>query len=192
MHHHFAAGSLSRHNLVVFVRFSRAVKRCNGARSYLVENKKRAREPPRGGLEPPPRVDQTHASGGRPSWHDGRRGSVREVMGRKCGARSGFPFFFFREPRFPENSEIQQFFKSPFHLQHISETSGKNACTRPAQVTSGYNKVRYGTRQTGLGVIRQIARTGVALGCGREIKRLRHALPWRLLGVARKGTAVVV
>ena len=63
-----------------------------------------------------------------------------------------FSFFFFREPRFPENSEIHgyPFFKSPFHLQHISETSGKNACTRPAQVTSGYNKVRNGTRQTGL------------------------------------------
>ena len=82
-------------------------------------------------------------------------GMTAAGLGARSGAENAalalvFLFFFFREPRFPENSEIQQFFKSPFHLQHISETSGKNACTRPAQVTSGYNKVRNGTRQTGL------------------------------------------
>ena len=184
MHHHFAAGSLSRHNLVVFVRFSRAVKRYNGARSYLVENKKRAREPPRGGREPPPRVDQTHASGGRPSWHDGRRGSVREVRGRKCGARSGFPFFFFSGTKISRKlgdpTILQKSIPSPAHLRDQRKERLHAACTSHERIQQSQER----DATDGLGVIRQIARTGVALGCGREIKRLRHALPWRLLGTA--------
>ena len=95
--------------------------------------KKRAREPPRGGREPPPRVDQTHASGGRPSWHDGRRGSVREVMGRKCGARSGFPFFFFSGTKISRKlgdpTILQKSIPSPAHLRDQRKERLHAACT---------------------------------------------------------------
>ena len=107
--------------------------------------KKRAREPTRGGREPPPRVDQTHASGGRPSWHDGRRGSVREVRGRKCGARSGFPFFFFFG-----NQDFQKTRRSnnSSKVHSISSTS-----PRPAERTlaRGLHKSRADTTKSGTG-----------------------------------------
>ena len=186
MHHHFAAGSLSRHNLVVFVFVFRA--RSNAITGHVLtlsRIKKRAREPTRGGREPPPRVDQTHASGGRPSWHDGRRGSVREVRGRKCGARSGFPFFFFFSGtkisrKLGDPTILQKSIPSPAHLRDQRKERMNAACTSHERIQQSQER----DATDGLGVIRQIARTGVALGCGREIKRLRHTLPWRLLGTA--------
>ena len=99
-----------------------------------------------GGPRTLPRVDQTHASGGRPSWHDGRRGSVREVRGRKCGARSGFPFFFFGNQDFQKTRRSMDIHSSKVHS--ISSTS-----PRPAERTlaRGLHKSRADTTKSGTG-----------------------------------------
>ena len=186
MHHHFAAGSLSRHNLVVFVFVFRARSNAITGHVLTLSRIKKGLVNPREGAENPlqeltKRTPREAARHGMAAAGLGAR-SEGQKMRRSL-------WFFFSEPRFPENSEIlQKSIPSPAHLRDQRKERLNAACTSHARIQQSQER----DATDGLGVIRQIARTGVALGCGREIKRLRHALPWRLLWVARKELSLVV
>ena len=192
MHHHFAAGSLSRHNLVVFVFVFRARSNAITGHVLTLSRIKKGLVNPREGAENP-----LHELTKRTPREAAHHGMTAAGLGARSGAENAalalvFLFFFFSGTKISRKlgdpTILQKSIPSPAHLRDQRKERLHAACTSHERIQQSQER----DATDGLGVIRQIARTGVALGCGREIKRLRHALPWRLLGVARKGTAVVV
>ena len=192
MHHHFAAGSLSRHNLVVFVFVFRARSNAITGHVLTLSRIKKGLVNPREGAENP-----LHELTKRTPREAAHNGMTAAGLGARSGAENAaralvFLFFFFSGTKISRKlgdpTILQKSIPSPAHLRDQRKERLHAACTSHERIQQSQER----DATDGLGVIRQIARTGVALGRGREIKRLRHALPWRLLGVARKGTAVVV